>query len=109
MDLMAFTLELTSPVLTDEEGRRLPARAEVVSLVSAEVSVPARLFNPDITPPTLELVMRLLEPLIRPDAKVFVYDWLASTREFAPLRTFPRLMRVLRLPRSRVPVVLRIL
>ena len=49
----------------DETGTRLPAKAAVVALVRADVSVPASFLSPSMTLFTLAEVIMLLELLIR--------------------------------------------
>lgn len=49
------------------------------------------------TPATLAELIRFEEPLIRPEVKSLVKASVAPVREFAPVRIFPRLMRVVML------------
>jgi len=48
----------------------------------------------------LELLTRLDDPLMRPDIKSSVKELVASVKELAPVRIFPRLMMLVTLLRS---------
>ena len=60
------------------------------------------------TPATLAELIRFEEPLIS-RVKSLVKASVAPVREFAPVRIFPRLMRVVMLSRSIPPVDLKML
>ena len=85
-----------------------PAAAAAAAAVIAEVSTFESDFKAEMTLAALELLTRFDEPLMRPDVKLSVKALVASVKELAPVRIFPRLMMLVTLLRSIDPEDLKI-
>lgn len=84
------------------------AEPAAAAAVIAEVSTFESDFKAEMTLAALELLTRFDEPLMRPDVKLSVKALVASVKELAPVRIFPRLMMLVTLLRSIDPEDLKI-
>ena len=98
-----------TPGVEEFTWKDLPAAAFAAAVARAEVSIEANDLSPLMTADALELLTRLEDPLISPEVNwsTKVLDALVS--ELAPIRILPRLMRVPRSDRSRLPPAMMIL